>query len=77
MDTLPVVLGRYPRQLSRSISKTKDDASQRTRLLPPPKGSGFPPNYVGGIFMNFGQLLREMKKQGWLLLHKQPSLSNY
>ena len=43
MDTLPVVSGKYPRQLSKSISKTKDDASLRTGLLPPPKGSGFPP----------------------------------
>ena len=39
-DTLPVVSGKYPRQLSKSISKTKDDAPLRTGLLPPPKGSG-------------------------------------
>lgn len=64
MDTLPVVLGRYPWRLSRSISKTKDDASQRTRLLPPPKGSGFPPKYVGGIFMNFGAIAARNEKTG-------------
>ena len=50
MDTLPVVSGKYPRQLSKSISKTKDDASLRTGLFPPPKGSGKSPNYVGGVF---------------------------
>lgn len=50
MDALPVVSGKYPRQLSKSISKTKDDASLRTGLFPPPKGSGKSPNYVGGVF---------------------------
>ena len=51
MDTLPVVSGKYPRQLSKSISKTKDDASLRTGLLPPPKGSGFPPKLCWRYFL--------------------------
>ena len=51
MDTLPVVSGKYPRQLSKSISKTKDDASLRTGLLPPPKGIGFPPKLCWRYFL--------------------------
>ena len=48
---LPVVSGKYPRQLSKSISKTKDDAPLRTGLLPPPKGIGFPPKLCWRYFL--------------------------
>ena len=48
---LPVVSGKYPQQLSKSISKTKDNASLRTRLLPLPKGSGFPPKLCWRYFL--------------------------
>ena len=51
MDTLPVVSGKFSRQLSKSISKTKDDASLRTGLLSPPKGIGFPPKLCWRYFL--------------------------
>ena len=50
MDTLPVVSGKFPQQLSKSTSKAKDDASLRTGLLPPRKGSGFPPKLCWRYF---------------------------
>lgn len=44
-----VLVAKYRKQLLRGDI---DDASLRTGPLPPPKGSGRSPNYVGGIFMN-------------------------
>ena len=69
MDTLPVVSGKYPRQLSKSISKTKDDAPLRTGLLPPPKGIGFPPKLCWRYFLwiiRFLKINKSKKQVGYL-----------
>ena len=63
MDILPVVSGKFPRQLSKSISKTKDDASLRTGLLPPPKGSGFPPKLCWRYFYEY--LIKKTTQQAY------------
>ena len=44
MATLPVVQGRYHQQPYKSTLKTKANGYKFTRLLPPPKGSGFLPS---------------------------------
>ena len=43
MDTLLVVLGKCHQQLYKSTLRAKVNGYEFTRLLPPPKGSGFPP----------------------------------
>ena len=42
-DTLLAVLEKYRQRLYKSILKVRVNGERFTRLLPPPKGSGFPP----------------------------------
>ncbi len=48
---LLVVLVKYHRLLYRSTSKAKVNGCEYTRLLPPPKGSGFPPSKPKGLYL--------------------------
>ena len=50
-DTLLVVLEKYLRLPYRSTSKAKVNGYEFTRLLPPPKGSGFPPTKPKGFYL--------------------------
>jgi hypothetical protein len=53
MIILLVVLARYHLLPYKSTSKAKVNGYEFTRLLPPPKGSGFPPTTTERIlFMN-------------------------
>lgn len=49
MGTLLEVLVKYLQQLYKSTSKAKVNGYEFTRLLPPPKGNGFPPTPNEGI----------------------------
>lgn len=50
-DTLLVALVKDHRQPYISTSKAKVNGYEFTRLLPPPKGSGFPPTKSKGFFL--------------------------
>ena len=49
--TLLVVLARYRRQPYKSTLRAKVNGYKFTRLLPPPKGSGFPPTKPKGFYL--------------------------
>jgi len=54
MATLLAVLEKYRQRLYKSTLRAKVNGYEFTRLLPPPKGSGFPPTTTERIlFMNF------------------------
>lgn len=48
---LPVALAKYHQLRYESISKVKVNGYGFTRLLPPPKGSGFPPTKPKGGYL--------------------------
>ena len=51
MVILLVVLARYHLLPYKSTSKAKVNGYEFTRLLPPPKGSGFPPTKPKGFYL--------------------------
>jgi hypothetical protein len=51
MVILLVVLAKYHQLLYKSTLKAKVNVYEFTRLLPPPKGSGFPPTKPKGFYL--------------------------